>query len=119
MLAEPLSITVGATPISLPRVGVDRTSADYSSADGNSAIRIAQSTSGSTRRTVASLKTHKIAADPITAVNTRKTSQWNITHQGPLDGFTATELKDQLVALAILLTASSGATAIKILAGEK
>jgi hypothetical protein len=120
MLTEPLSITVGATPISLPRIGSDKASADYQSADGNTAIRIAQSQSGGTRRTVASLKTSKIAPDPYTAVNARRTSQVNVTHQGPSDGvFTVSEVKDQIVALANFLIASSGAIATKIISGEK
>lgn len=119
MLADPQSITVGATPVSLPRVGVDKTSADYQSADGNSLLRVSQTTTKDTRSTVISLKTNKIAADPITAVNSRKSQIITISARGPLDGFTVSEIKDQLVGLANALTASSAALAVKILSGEK
>jgi len=119
MLADPQSITVGGSTISIPRTGVDKTSADYQSADGNSLMRVAQTTNSTTRTTVLSLKTNKIAPDPITAVNARKSQIITITARGPIDGFTVTEIKDQLVALATWLTASSAANAIKVLGGEK
>ena len=119
MLTDPQSVTVGGTTISLPRVGADRSSADYQSADSTSQMRVQQTTNGSTRRTVVSLKTSKIAADPITAVNSRKNSIWSISNTAPLDGFTVAELRDQLIGLANTLTASSGALATKVLGGEK
>jgi hypothetical protein len=119
MLADPQSVTVGGTAISLPRTGADKGSADYTSADNNSQLRVAQSTNSSTRRTTISLKTNKIAADPISAVNSRKSSLWTITNTAPIDGFTAIELRDQLIGLANALTATTGALTSKILAGEK
>ena len=119
MLTDPQSVTVNAVPISLPRVGVDRNSSDYTSADGNSQLRVQQTTNASTRNTVISLKTNKIAADPITAVNSRKSQLITISARGPIDGFTLTEIKDQLVGLCTALTTSSAALAVKILAGEK
>jgi len=119
MLADPQSVTVGGATISLPRTGVDKGSADYTSADGTSQMRVAQTTNSSSRRTTISLKTNKIAADPITAVNSRKSSLWTITNTAPLDGFTVAELRDQLIGLANALTATSGALATKILGGEK
>lgn len=119
MLADPQSVTVGGSTISIPRVGVDKSSADYQSADGNTQLRVAQTTNSTTRSTVISLKTNKIAADPVTAVNSRKSQIITITARGPIDGFTITEIKDQLVGLANALTASSAALAIKVLSGEK
>jgi len=119
MLTDPQSVTVGATPISLPRVGMDRSSADYQSADANSQMRVSQNVNGSTRSTTISLKTNKIAADPVTAINSRKSQIITISARGPIDGFTVAEIKDQLVGLANALTASSAALATKILSGEK
>lgn len=119
MLADPQSVTVGGSTISLPRTGSDKTSADYTSADNLSQMRVVQATTNSTRRTTISLKTNKIAADPITAVNARKSSIWTISNNSPLDGFTITELRDQLIGLANALTATSGALTTKVLGGEK
>lgn len=119
MLTDPQSITVGGTTIPLPKTGSDKTSADYQSSDGNSQLRVQQTTNSTTRQTVVSLKTNKIAADPVSAINSRKSSIWTISNRAPLDGFTLTELKDELVGLATLLTASSAALTTKILGGEK
>jgi hypothetical protein len=119
MLADPQSITVAGTAISLPRVGADKTSADYQSADGNSQLRVSQTGNGSTRNTVISLRTAKIAADPITAVNARKSQLITISFRGPIDGFSITELKDEFIGLTNALTASSAAVLLKALGGEK
>jgi hypothetical protein len=119
MLTDPQSVTVGGSTISLPRTGADRGSADYTSADGLSQLRVVQTVTNANRRTSISLKTNKIAADPITAVNSRKSDLWTITNTAPLDGFTVTEIRDQLIGLANALTASSGALITKILGGEK
>ena len=119
MLTDPQSVTVGGSTISLPRTGADKGSADYTSADNLSQLRVAQTTNSTSRRTAISLKTNKIAADPITALNSRKSSLWTITNVAPIDGFTITELRDQLIGIANSLTATSGALASKILAGEK
>jgi hypothetical protein len=119
MLADPQSVTVGGTAVSLPRTGIGQNSADYTSADGAYQLRVQQTTNKDTRRTSISLRSNKIAADPLTAVNSRKSDIVSVSAVVPLDGFTVTEVKDQIVALATALTASSAALAIKILGGEK
>jgi len=119
MLADPQSVTVGGTAISLPRVGGDLTHSDYQSADGTSLLRIQQTTNSTTRRTAIILRTNKIAADPVTALNSRKTATWSVNLNAPIDGFTITELRDQLIGLATALTASTGAMTSKVLGGEK
>ncbi len=119
MLTDPQSIVVGGTTIPLPKIGSDKASADYQSSDGTSQLRVQQTTNSTTRSTLVSLKTNKIAADPVTAINSRKSSIWTITNRSPIDGFTITELKDELVGLATLLTATSAALTVKILGGEK
>ena len=119
MLADPQSVTVGGSTISLPRTGADKGSADYTSVDGISQLRVAQTTNSTSRRTTISLKTNKIAADPITTLNSRKSSIWTISNVAPIDGFTIVELRDQLIGLANSLTATTGALTTKVLGGEK
>lgn len=119
MLPDPQSVTVNAVPISLPRTGMDKVSADYTSVDGLTQMRVSQVINGSTRRTTISLKTNKIAADPISGVNSRKSTVWSFSNVSPIDGFTVTELKDQFVGLTTALNASSAALVIKALGGEK
>jgi len=119
MLADPQSVTVGGTAVSLPRTGIAPTNADYTSADGAYRLRVTQTSNNTTSRISVSLQSNKIAADPISAVNSRKSDLVSVSITRPVDGFTITEIKDQVVALATLLTASSAATLVKILGGEK
>jgi hypothetical protein len=119
MLTDPQSVTVNAVPVSLPRTGINGNSADYTSADGAYSLRVQQSVSRGTKRTVVSLRNNKIAADPLTAVNSRVSDVVSVSFTSEVDGHTITELKDQFIGLSTVLTASSAATLIKILGGEK
>lgn len=119
MLADPQSVTVAGTALSLARVGIGQNSADYWTADGASRLRVQQTSNAKTRRTSVTLQTDKVAADPLTAVNARVTSQISVSILAPINGFTVTELRDQLIGLANALTASTGAMTVKILGGEK
>lgn len=119
MLADPQSVTVAGTALSLPRTAVGATSAVYNTPDQTTSLKVSQLKNGDNVRTIVSLQSTKIAADPLTAVSKRLTSTVSITVSSPSTGFSPTELKDQLVGLATLLTASSGATAIKVIGGEK
>lgn len=119
MLADPQTVTVGGTGITLPRTGIGATSADYTSSDGAYRLRVIQTSNQTTRRTSITLQSNKIAADPLNAVNRRVSDLVGVSITAPLDGFTITELKDQVVALATALTSSSAATLVKILGGEK
>lgn len=119
MLADPQSITIAGTAVSLPRTAVNGTSADYTSADGAVSLRVQQQTSKGTRRTSVSLRNNKIAADPLMAVNRRVSDVVSLNINAPLDGFTATELRDHVLALCAALSASSGSMVTKVLGGEK
>jgi hypothetical protein len=119
MLSDPQSITVAGDTTSLPRVSEVGTFADYTSADGTVNLRITQNGNGSTRRASIALRTSKIAADPISEVNSRKSATVSVNVSRPVDGFTVDELAAQLVGLSTLITASSAAIAKRIIAGEK
>jgi hypothetical protein len=119
MLADPQSVTIGATTSSLPRIGEAPGYADYNSADGTVTLRTTQNKNGTTKRVSAIIRQSKIAADPLTAVNQRLTSTVTISFQSPLDGFSTTELKDIYTGLTGQLNASSSAVLLKLLGGEK
>lgn len=115
MLADPQTIN----SVSLPRTGVGADTATYQSADGALSLRIQQVKGKDRTRSIISVQSNKIAADPITAVNQRVTAVASVTVTAPVSGFTAAELKDLFVGLSTVLTATSGATLVKILGGEK
>jgi len=121
MLADPQTITVNAVPIAMPRVseGPGGGPADYMSADGVSDLRTTQSSTAKQKRHSVAFKMAKIAADPISGLNSRVFTTVSVNVSRPVDGFTVTEIKDQLVGLLTWLTASSAANALKIIQGEK
>jgi hypothetical protein len=115
MLTDPQSLN----SVSLPRTALNGDSATYTSADGALSMRVQQVKGRDRTRTIVSAQSNKIAADPLTAVNQRVSAIASVTITSPPTGFTSTELKDLFVGLSTLLTASSGATLIKVLGGEK
>jgi hypothetical protein len=68
---------------------------------------------------VISLNTRKIAADPyLVGVSNELKANYQLTVTAPIQGFTITQLKDDLVGLLTLLTASSNAKLLQYLGGE-
>lgn len=119
MLVDPQSITISGSAVSFPRTGVSNTQSDYKSADGNVELRVVQTKSSSQVRTAVSLKRNKVAADPISGLNSRKSAVWSIACVAPLDGITVAELQADLLGLMSAMSASSGAMIAKVLGGEK
>lgn len=120
MLADPQSINPGGGSVSLPRTEVSPTAATYTSSDGALSMRVTQATAnGGSKRTSVTLRSTKIATDPLTATNIRVLDTITVTFNVPPSGFTAAELAAQFNGLSTALNASSGAMILKILAGEK
>lgn len=117
-LADPQSVTIGSATTPLPRVSSGQNTAGYMSAD--SAINLTVShTYGRRTRRVVKVTTAKITTDPlITGQNVRVSASAHVVLDVPPSGFTATEQKDLLLALATWLSASTGANATKLVGGE-
>lgn len=115
MLADPQTISA----ITLPRTGIGSDSATYTSADGALSLLVRQIRGKDSTRYVISVSSNKIAADPLTATNSRVTAVASVTITAPPAGFTAAELKDLFGGLSTALTATSSAMLLKILGGEK
>lgn len=119
MLADPQSITIGGTTTPIPRITDDARTAVYSNPDGTVSVKVSHSAAKGTRRITISVMQSKIAADPITALNARKSALATVSFTVPQDGFSITEIKDAYVGLHGLLSASTYAALVKILGGEK
>ena len=115
-LADPQSITIGGTATSLPRTDGPNPGI-FMSADGTTTMRVIPVNGKRHRRTVR-VDFTKIAADPLTAVNKRVSGSVYVVVDFPVDGFTQTELVDQVKALSDWLTASTNANTIKVLNSE-
>jgi hypothetical protein len=115
-LSDPQSVTIGSA-ISLPRIVTDDMSATYRAADGNADLFITH-TSGKNRRSVVRINRRKVAADPLTAVNTYANATATLTITRPEVGFTEAELVELITGLTTWLTAGTNANAKKILGLE-
>lgn len=119
MLADPISHKVNNVATNHPRVGVGNEQNVYSIADGTSVIRVGGSSTGKRVRRFASNTSTKIAADPLTAVNSSVNAVVTISVSHAPWGFTQAQLKQLVLDTADFWTASTGANTDKILGGER
>jgi hypothetical protein len=118
MFPDPQSVTIDAVAQSLPRVGVNNNGATYLKDDGAVKLTIDHRYSERVRRTVR-LDFKKVAEDPFqTGVNNEYGLSAYLVINTPKVGFTNTEVKNVVDALAAYLTASSGANVVKVIGGE-
>lgn len=116
-LSDP-TLAVGASSVTLPKVSAGVNSSVYQSADNALRFSVSHQYGKRTRRNVR-LDFRKTAADPfMTGINKEFTGSVYLVVDHPTVGFTQTELKDYIVALATELTESSAATTTRILGGE-
>ncbi len=118
-LSDPQSVTIGATPVSLPRVSSGDYTATYSKDDGLVKLKIQHLPSKTSTRRSVRLETTDVAADPLMAgVNREVPFAITVSFQDPSVGLSLAAKKDKSIALLNALTASSGALLTKILGGE-
>jgi hypothetical protein len=115
MLADPQSVTINAVATSLPRVSQGATQNVYTSADGNTSLTTKQNITASRFRREIRLSQKKIAADPISAVNTEKGVSVYLVIDEPRAGFTDTEIGYLIDALKAWSTSTNYN---KVLGGE-
>lgn len=120
MLADPQSVTISGTAVSLPKIDTRPETNVYSSLPDGVTLFGTQRVTGkdSRRRATISLQKEKIAADALTAVNQRVAASVTVSFSYP-SGFTSTEIEAHAVALINWLTASTNANLKKVLAGER
>jgi len=117
-LADPQSVTIGATTSSLPRTGSGMDSGQWSSADGAVKLRVSSLFGKRTRRTVR-IDWTRTAPDPLVpAVNTVSSASVYVVLDVPKAGFSATEQADLVKGLAAYLSASTYAVVPKFVGGE-
>lgn len=115
MFTDPQSVTIDATPHSMPRVSSDGASSLYSEADETLKMRIShQDSKGRTRRMVR-LDLRSIAADPLTSVNEYKTLGVYLVIDEPEYGFTDAQIDDVVQGFCTWL---STANVTKVCGGE-
>lgn len=115
-LADPQSVTVNTTPVSLPRVEFGKSEGVFATADNTTRLRVSHTSgNGGSNRTLVRLEARKIATDPLTSFNKEVTGSVHIVIDMPRVGFTQTEKEHYVKALSAY---ASSAVITKILGGE-
>lgn len=115
--ADPQSITISGTAISLPRVSSGTNAGAFSAADGTTVLRVSHNYGKRNRRT-ARIESTKIAADPLTSANAKYSMSAYIVIDVPPVGYTVAEAQAVVAGLTKWLTDTSGANVAKLLGGE-
>jgi len=115
---DPQSITVGGTPVSLPRILTGSAVGDFRSADGSVELTLDPRGTAKRRRNVARLYTKKNVTDPLTGLVSVQGYMISITVDRPLTGITDADVEASYVALSSWSTASTNANFKKLAAGE-
>jgi ammonia channel protein AmtB len=117
--ADPQSVTVSGSAISLPRTSSGQNAGTFTSADGLTQLSVA-STIGKRTQRVLKLSQSKISADPLMpTTNVRSIQSCWLGFNGPSNGaFTVAESKALIDALVAYLSASTGARVTQLLGGE-
>jgi hypothetical protein len=115
---DPMSITISAATIPLPRTSVEEDSSEYTSADGLVKLT-ASHTYGKRARRMLRIDHSKLTADPFKPAENVKVGMANyIVFDIPPAGYTGTEALAVYTGFKAMFTASSDALITKLLGGE-
>lgn len=104
MFADPQSVTIAGSTVSLPRISSTGNLGVFRSADGLISLDIRQAQTANRFRREFRLTKKKVAADPISAVNKEVSTSVIIAIDAPKFGFSNTELGDLHAALSAAFT---------------
>lgn len=119
MLADPQSVTISGTAISLPRTSSAKDSGEFRSADGVAVESVSHQYGAKRTRHLFRLDHNKIAPDPlISSTNIKYSMSAYIVVDVPVTGYTVAEQKAVIDGLLAQLSATSGALITRVLGGE-
>jgi hypothetical protein len=120
MLADPQSITISGTAKSLPQTDIlPETGVYFNKAEGLTLFVTQRVDKKDDRqRSSTSLRRDKVAADPLTAINSKIYGSTTISFAYP-PGFTQAEIIADFTGLVSALQASTNALLVKVLNGER
>lgn len=118
MFADPQSVTISGTAITLPRTGSSNNAGQFLAADGNNTMSISHQYGKRTRRMIR-LDNRKIAADPLNAAqNLQYSMSMYIVVDVPPVGYALADVQAIWTGFLANLSASSAANTAKFLGGE-
>ena len=116
-LTDPQSLTISGTTYTLARHTPASGRTEYVNSDGTVKLVILQST-GKRKRSSVRVEITKVAADPLTAVNSYVSQAVYIMFDRPVVGFSDAEIVSVMTGLNTALAASSNALATRVVQGE-
>lgn len=117
-LADPQSITISGSAISLPRTSSGTNQGSFTSADGATGEVVSHAYGRRIRRLIR-LNISKISADVLVpSQNTRSSASVSLVVDHPVNGYTTAELKAAVDGFLAQLSASSGAMITQYLGGQ-
>jgi len=118
MFTDPQALKVGSATLTLPRVQSLGSSATYQVPDGTTQLVVSHSYPNGNKRARRTVRVNrrKVAADPVTALNSVYTSSHYFVSDVPQAGFTIEDLRADLKSLTDWLAVDANAT--KFLGGE-
>lgn len=105
MLSSPLSITLDATPVSLPRISMGDMKGTFRSSSGDAKLTVSH-TASKRERTLVRIDLNKIEPDPLnSAINRPYSCAAYLVIDAPLNGvgYTDAEIEDLVLALTGLI----------------
>lgn len=115
--ADPQSVSIGGTAVSLPRISVTPTGSIYRNGDGDTMLSVSQ-TGGKRTRTAIRLNHSKVVEDPLSGNNIESSMSVTLVVDVPKYGYNAEQRKLIADALVAYASASSGANLDKALGGQ-
>lgn len=117
--ADPQSVTIGGTAVSLPRTGQGVGIGTFGSSDGAKGMDV-RHTYGKTRtRRTIGITDKKFAADPLRPTDNKPVSATiRLVVDAPVQGYTSADLQAIIVGFLGSLTAGTNANIAKLLGGE-
>lgn len=117
--ADTQTITVDSAAVPMPRIFTSTGVGQFTSANGDVQLEVAPKNGKSTKGRTIRLRVSKVTSDPLVATtNVRVQDLISLTIVRPNDGFSDAEILKHVKGLFGLLTASTDAALIKLIAGE-
>jgi hypothetical protein len=115
--ADPQNISVGSTPIVLPRISVGQNSSVYAQPGGDLQLSVSHIYGKRNRRTIR-LDDAKIAPDVFASANLRHSMSAYLVVDTPKDGYSIAEAALIVNALVEYLAANNDDAVVRLLGGE-
>jgi hypothetical protein len=117
--ADPQSLTISGSAVSLPRTSSGVREGQFNAGDGLTTLRVRHTSGNKRKRHTIRVDVAKIAADPLLAgVNVKASLAAGLWIDRPETGYTVAEAKAVADALLAYLSASTGAKVSQLLGDE-